>query len=107
MWYRKRPVDIEAWTVEELEMAAARDWAALPVEVRRAYDQGGWVFGALENGKGPRRGIYIPTLEGSMFAAPGDMVIRGVKGEFYPCKPDIFAATYDPVPVQGGPGRAR
>lgn len=39
----------------------------------------------------------ITTREGTMFAEPGDWIIRGVKGEFYPCKPDIFAATYDPV----------
>lgn len=39
----------------------------------------------------------IPTLEGDMEASPGDWIIRGVQGEFYPCKPDIFAATYDPV----------
>ncbi len=42
-------------------------------------------------------GIIIRTLEGDMVAQPGDWIIRGVKGEFYPCKPDIFAATYDPV----------
>lgn len=40
-------------------------------------------------------GIAIPTLEGTMIAAPGDWVIKGVAGEFYPCKPDIFAATYE------------
>lgn len=39
----------------------------------------------------------IHTLEGDMTASPGDWIICGVKGEFYPCKPDIFAATYDPV----------
>ncbi len=39
----------------------------------------------------------IETLEGKMTASPGDWVIRGVKGEFYPCKPDIFAATYEPA----------
>lgn len=41
--------------------------------------------------------LYIKTLEGEMQAKPGDWIIRGVKGEIYPCKPDIFAATYDPV----------
>lgn len=44
-----------------------------------------------------RRGIFVPTLEGNLFADPDDWIIRGVKGEFYPCKPDIFAATYDEV----------
>jgi hypothetical protein len=40
--------------------------------------------------------LYIPTLEGTMCAQPGDWIIKGVKGEFYPCKPDIFEATYEP-----------
>jgi hypothetical protein len=39
--------------------------------------------------------IIIKTLEGDMEASPGDWVIKGVKGEFYPCKPDIFEATYE------------
>lgn len=39
--------------------------------------------------------LYIGTLEGEMCAAPGDWIIRGIKGEIYPCKPDIFAATYE------------
>lgn len=39
----------------------------------------------------------IPTLEGAMEANPGDYIIKGVAGEFYPCKPDIFEATYEPV----------
>lgn len=47
-------------------------------------------------------GIVIPTLEGDHLARPGDWIIKGVKGEFYPCKPDIFAATYEPV--EGGEG---
>jgi hypothetical protein len=41
--------------------------------------------------------LVIETLEGSMAASPGDWIIKGVKGEFYPCKPDIFAATYEEV----------
>lgn len=39
----------------------------------------------------------IETLEGDMFIDYGDYVIRGVQGEFYPCKPDIFMESYDPV----------
>jgi hypothetical protein len=39
--------------------------------------------------------MQIETLEGEMTAQAGDWIIKGVKGEFYPCKPDIFAATYD------------
>lgn len=45
---------------------------------------------------GPQR-LAIETLEGWITASPGDWIIRGVKGEFYPCKPDVFAATYDAV----------
>ena len=41
--------------------------------------------------------MLVPTLEGTMAANPGDWIIRGVKGEFYPCKPDIFEATYEKV----------
>jgi hypothetical protein len=40
---------------------------------------------------------YIETLEGRMFVSSGDWIIKGIKGEFYPCKADIFAATYEPV----------
>lgn len=49
----------------------------------------------------PRDGrLMIATLEGIMWADLGDWIIRGVQGEFYPCKPDIFAATYDSI--EGG-----
>jgi hypothetical protein len=40
---------------------------------------------------------YVKTLEGGHIVTPGDWIIKGVKGEFYPCKPDIFAATYEPA----------
>lgn len=41
--------------------------------------------------------MNIPTLEGDHLASKGDFIIKGIKGEFYPCKPDIFEATYDKV----------
>lgn len=41
--------------------------------------------------------LYIETLEGVMHAEPGDYIIKGVNGEFYPCKPDIFEKTYEKV----------
>lgn len=44
-----------------------------------------------------RIGLLIPTLEGVMLAVQNDFVIRGIKGELYPCKPDIFEMTYEPV----------
>ena len=40
--------------------------------------------------------LKIRTLEGDMIADPGDYIIKGIKGEFYPCKPDIFEQTYEP-----------
>lgn len=98
--YRKKKPDvIEAWPVRELNRAAGHEWKALPQSVRDDYSQGGWVFGVFktDNDATSGRGIYIPTLAGSLWAAPEDMVIRGVNGEFYPCKPDIFAASYEPV----------
>jgi hypothetical protein len=42
-------------------------------------------------------GLKIFTMEGQLMATIGDWIIKGVKGEFYPCKPDIFAATYEPA----------
>lgn len=49
-------------------------------------------------GDGPKGySVYIDTLEGEYRADPGDWIIRGVQGEFYPCKPGIFEATYDAV----------
>lgn len=44
-----------------------------------------------------KHNFYIPTLEGDMHVTQGDWIIRGVQGEFYPCKPDIFEATYEKV----------
>jgi hypothetical protein len=46
--------------------------------------------------------VEIRTLEGTMVANVGDWIIRGVKGEYYPCKPDIFKATYEPLPMPEG-----
>lgn len=88
--YRKKPVVIEAWSASFLIKAVDEDyWHNVPKSVVDAYDKGGWVF--------CDDCIYIPTLEGSMKADYTDMVIRGIQGEFYPCKLDIFEATYEPV----------
>lgn len=48
-------------------------------------------------GGGDEPWLSIATLEGAHWVTPGDWIIRGVAGEFYPCKPDIFAATYEPA----------
>ena len=88
--YRKKPVVIEAWIAREVSLAAKESWNGLPECIKSSYENGGWVF--LTSGK-----IHIPTLEGTMIASPDDFIIKGVNGEFYPCKPDIFEKTYEKV----------
>lgn len=85
MKFRKRPVVIEAiqFTDNDSALRIAR-WAGSP-PVRLL----------TEPGEGRCYGIEIVTLEGTMLASLRDWVIRGVDGEFYPCKPDIFARTYE------------
>lgn len=59
-----------------------------------------WLFEALESGTvkvGEDGSMIIETLEGQMTVSDGDWIIRGLKGELYPCKPDIFAETYEPT----------
>lgn len=83
--YRKKPVVIEAkqWNGENAD------------EIQTFLFDGnqhaahGWVKGQY---------VEIGTLEGLMVASIGDWIIKGLAGEFYPCKPEIFAATYDGVP---------
>lgn len=91
--YRKRPVVIEAW---RFQVSKTHPEVLIgPPE---------WLDAALDNGparfKSHLQGVFGPvliikTLEGTHEARPGDWIIRGVKGELYPCKPDIFAATYE------------
>lgn len=82
MQYRKKPVVIEAVKYSDIETAyEIQEWLAAH-SIVIAYD-------------GPC--ILIPTLEGMMKASIGDYVIKGIQGEFYPCKPDIFEATYEAV----------
>lgn len=95
--FRKRPVVIEArqWLPDDLEAAAAViNWLA-DSRVGHSFEMGFGVTGDYE--------LEIRTLEdghdgrANPVASPGDWIIRGVQGEFYPCKPDIFEATYEPV----------
>ena len=84
--FRKKPVIIEA-----------RQWDG---DVRRAHPVTEWVNnegGIARYSPGPNQKLYIETLEGNMYADAGDWIIRGVNGEFYPCKPDIFEKTYEAV----------
>lgn len=89
MKFKKRPVIVNAWPIAPLLKNAASAWKQLPEEVREAYEQGIFVFCSDK--------ICIKTLEGNMVGLPSDWLIQGVKGEFYPCKPDIFEKTYEAV----------
>src|SRR5262249_38685248 len=75
--YRKRPVTVEARRLTTASLFKLARWC-----------------GGQPKTSGR---IVIPTLEGDMTADPGDWIIKGVQGEFYPCKPGIFAATYEPA----------
>ncbi len=92
--YRKKPVVVKAvqWTGENLrEVIAFMDG---PPETKSHHAFTMWEqFEDLVR----KDGLKIYTLEGKMDASPGDWIIKGVKDEFYPCKPDIFAATYEPA----------
>lgn len=81
-FFTKKPVQIEA-----------RKYTG---SVSSASELIEWI--SRQGGKAGPHGAFvlIETLEGTHCANPGDWIIRGVKGEFYPCKPDIFAVTYEP-----------
>lgn len=87
--YRKKPVVISAVKTRAAIAAARSDWDALPDWLKKSYEEGYILFRP--------DGVDIKTLEGVMTAGLDDMIILGVKGEIYPCKPDIFAATYEAV----------
>ena len=84
--YRKKPVVIEAFQVAH----GVSDAESMPVWAAEAYRAG-----KLKVHRHDRACFEIETLEGTIVANPGDWIIQGVKGELYPCKPDIFAATYE------------
>lgn len=95
--YRKRPVTIEAVRVPALEEFNSLGAA---VFVETVVNIASWCGGRshmVDPPAGFQPGIYISTLEGQMRADPGDWIIKGVQGEFYPCKPNIFADTYEEV----------
>lgn len=94
MKFRKKPVVIEAMLWPGISVATVDDVMAFEDWVEPiARASGIWPL--------RYRGVtlIIPTLEGEMEAKPGDWIIRGVQGELYPCKPDIFAATYEQAPA--------
>ncbi len=87
MRFRKKPIVIEAVQFDGTPSGA--------ISVFEKFDIPG---GKFIPGYDLRTGtLLIPTLEGNHTASHGDWIIRGIKGEFYPCKPDIFVATYEEV----------
>lgn len=78
----KKPVEIEA--IHFVDEASAQEIINWIGETCRPHYQDGQIWA-----------IEIWTLEGSMFASLGDWAIKGIKGEFYPCKPEIFEETYE------------
>lgn len=86
MRYRKKPVEVEAvqWDGSHERQARIVTWSQGAVS--------GWFDEVYY--------LAIETLEGTMRAEVGDWIIRGVAGEFYPCKPDVFEATYEAVESQ-------
>ena len=90
MKYRKKPVIIDAVQFIPQEDDPGDTRCGPVIRWAASFDAGeDWVFAPDQ--------IEIPTLEGVMSVHVGDWIIRGVKGEFYPCKPDIFTVTYEPV----------
>ncbi len=88
MKYRKKPVVVKAirWTGEDID-----EVIAFAEGSRITFCDDAGVVGLV------KPCLLIPTLEGVMTAQPGDYIIRGVAGEYYPCKPDIFEQTYEAV----------
>lgn len=94
--YRKKPVVIEAMEVTYESAMDVFRW--IEQNSQGAFDFAGTERPEIGVGIDPADGrMVIATLEGDMHVSLGDYVIRGVQGEFYPCKPDIFRATYDAV----------
>lgn len=86
--YKKKPVEIDAWKWDGSE-ESNKLISSIP-------NFKGSIVSVTDEGV-TTTVIHIYTLEGTMTATVGDYIIRGVKGEFYPCKPDIFEMTYESV----------
>jgi len=79
--FRKKPVVIEAVQYD----------GANSVEIEKFSE------GSIVKSGGKSDEMHVTTLEGLVYAVTGDWIIKGVNGEFYPCKPDIFEKTYEPA----------
>jgi hypothetical protein len=90
MQYRKKPVIVEAIRYNNLNLSEIEQFVGYPL-IQQLESETAYLAGIAP----PSFSITIPTLEGDHKAMPGDFIIKGIKGEFYPCKPDIFEATYE------------
>ena len=98
MKYRKKPVVIEAFQITKESRASNENW---PDWLHKAWNMDFEEVGMVgcedhPNSYGTDR-LIVRTREGLLTVSWGDWIIQGVQGELYPCKPDIFAATYDEV----------
>jgi hypothetical protein len=105
MLYRSKPATIEAmhWKGGAADATPIIDWVLANGGTASWHEAHG--EHQFEDGKGyPARpeAIEITTLEGVMSASVGDYIIRGTVGEFYPCKPGVFRAKYEPLLALGG-----
>ena len=92
MKYTKKPVTIDAIQVKANNFDRICEFmGCTPEQVLNPMSD----IDEHGDSRDPYLGVIIDTLEGKMTASIGDMIIKGVNGEFYPCKPDIFAKTYD------------
>ena len=94
MKFKKKPVVIDAVQFNQEGDHPAVKRAMFAPDGKCRWDEGD---DGVRDVHGCRSGYYIPTLEGGHEVTPGDWIIQGVKGELYPCKPDVFAATYEPA----------
>lgn len=93
MKYRTKPVVIEAFRYDGDLRGADGEWY-VPEWAQKACEDGVMYFGSVSEDEPPCE-LFIETLEGTHHASVGDYIIRGVNGELYPCKPDIFEKTYE------------
>lgn len=101
-YFRKKPVIIEAVQFENVDVLETGEES---IHFKTSADLPEWLRAAIVHDKifpdpVQKGSLVVKTLEGPHLASPGDWIICGVKGELYPCKPEIFAMTYDPVDEQ-------
>lgn len=82
--YRKKPVVVDAWQIGSSELWP--EWLKEAVRCSVLRECGSW--------------WWVKTLEGPLFGGMGDYIIKGIEGELYPCKPDIFRQTYEVVEAE-------